>query len=73
MVWERGLYGKLRLIRSGVKRVTADEITRVLRKVGFVKIDQSGSHQKWSSFETGEQTIIPYHKGGYWKVGKLKS
>ena len=27
-------------------RVTADEIIKVLKSIGFEKIDQSGSHQK---------------------------
>ena len=49
----------------GVKlpRVTADEIIRVLRKVGFEKVDQSGSHQKWRQTSTGKQTIVAYHSG----------
>ncbi|WP_420266381.1 type II toxin-antitoxin system HicA family toxin [Candidatus Magnetominusculus dajiuhuensis] len=44
-------------------RVTADEIIRVLRSIGFIKIDQSGSHQKWRHPSTRKQTIIPYHSG----------
>jgi predicted RNA binding protein YcfA (HicA-like mRNA interferase family) len=44
-------------------RVTADEIIRVLKKAGFVKVGQSGSHQKWYHFETGKQTIVAYHRG----------
>lgn len=44
-------------------RVTADEIIWVLKKAGFVKVDQSGSHQKWYNFETGKQTIVAYHRG----------
>jgi predicted RNA binding protein YcfA (HicA-like mRNA interferase family) len=27
-------------------RVTADEIIRVLKAIGFEKVDQAGSHQK---------------------------
>ncbi len=44
-------------------RVTADEVIRVLRSKGFIKIDQSGSHQKWKHTVTGRQTIIAYHRG----------
>ncbi len=44
-------------------RVTADVIIRVLKKAGFVKADQSGSHQKWYNPETGKQTIVAYHRG----------
>jgi predicted RNA binding protein YcfA (HicA-like mRNA interferase family) len=49
----------------GVKlpRVTADEIIHVLRKAGFEKVDQSGSHQKWRHPVTGKQTIVAYHTG----------
>ena len=44
-------------------RVTADEIIKVLRSIGFEKIDQSGSHQKWKHPLTGKQTIVAYHSG----------
>jgi predicted RNA binding protein YcfA (HicA-like mRNA interferase family) len=44
-------------------RVNADEIIRVLKKRGFVKVDQSGSHQKWRNPDNGRQTIIAYHRG----------
>ena len=42
-------------------RVTAEQVTRVLRKKGFRLVDQSGSHQKWRHPETGRQTIVAYH------------
>lgn len=44
-------------------RVTANEIIKVLKSLGFEKIDQSGSHQKWKHTLTGKQTIIAYHSG----------
>ncbi len=44
-------------------RVTADEVIRVLRRLGFEKVDQSGSHQKWRNEVTGKQTIVAYHRG----------
>jgi predicted RNA binding protein YcfA (HicA-like mRNA interferase family) len=44
-------------------RVTADEIIRVLKSLGFEKVDQSGSHQKWKHHLTGRQTIVAYHSG----------
>ncbi len=44
-------------------RVTADEIIRVLKSLGFEKIDQEGSHQKWRHPLTGKQTIVSYHSG----------
>ena len=44
-------------------RVTADDIIKVLKSIGFEKIDQSGSHQKWKHPLTGKQTIVAYHSG----------
>jgi len=44
-------------------RVTADEIIKVLKSLGFEKVDQAGSHQKWKHPLTGKQTIVSYHSG----------
>ena len=44
-------------------RVNADEIIKVLKSLGFEKVDQSGSHQKWRHPLTGRQTIVAYHSG----------
>tara|TARA_B100000315_G_C14568261_1_gene584093 strand:- start:902 stop:1141 length:240 start_codon:yes stop_codon:yes gene_type:complete len=44
-------------------RVTAKEIIKVLQSLGFKKVDQSGSHQKWKHPLTGKQTIVHYHAG----------
>lgn len=44
-------------------RVTADDIIRVLKSLGFEKVDQAGSHQKWRHPMTGKQTIVSYHSG----------
>ncbi|GEM_PF-203806 len=44
-------------------RVSADEIIKVLKSLGFEKVDQSGSHQKWKHPLTGKQTIVAYHSG----------
>ena len=43
-------------------RVTADEIIRVLEKIGFTLARQSGSHKIYKS-STGKRVTIPYHKG----------
>ena len=45
-----------------VPRVTADEIIRVLEKVGFALVRQSGSHKIYKS-STGKRVTVPYHKG----------
>jgi predicted RNA binding protein YcfA (HicA-like mRNA interferase family) len=39
--------------------VAANEIIKVLKSLGFEKIDQAGSHQKWKYPLTGKLTIIP--------------
>ena len=44
-------------------RVTADEVIKDLKSLGFEKIDQSGSHQKWKHPLTGKQTIVAYNSG----------
>ncbi len=42
-------------------KVTADDIIRVLRKLGFVKASQRGSHQKWKQPNTGKIVIVAFH------------
>jgi predicted RNA binding protein YcfA (HicA-like mRNA interferase family) len=44
-------------------RVTADDIIEALKSLGFEKVDQSGSHQKWRHPLTGRQTIVSYRSG----------
>ena len=53
-------------------RVTADEVIKVLKSLGFEKIDQSGSHQKWKHSLTGKQTIVAYHSGDIIRPKKFK-
>ena len=43
-------------------RVTADEIIRVLEKIDFALVRQSGSHKIYRS-STGKRVTVPYHKG----------
>ena len=42
-------------------RVMADDVSRALRRLGFVKVSQRGSHQKWKHPASGRITILPYH------------
>jgi predicted RNA binding protein YcfA (HicA-like mRNA interferase family) len=42
-------------------RVTADEVIRALRRIGFVKVSQRGSHQKWKHPLSGRIVFLPYH------------
>ena len=43
-------------------RITADEIIRVLEKISFTLVRQSGSHKTYRS-STGKRVALPYHKG----------
>jgi len=49
-------------VSQRLPRVTADEITRVLEKVGFTLARQSGSHKIYKS-SAGKRVTVPYHKG----------
>ena len=50
----------------------AKEVIRVLRRHGFVKVGQKGSHQKWRH-EDGRQVIVPDHGSKPIPIGTLKS
>lgn len=41
-------------------RVTADKVIRVLKKVGFVCVRQSGSHMIYKNIK-GKRITVPYH------------
>jgi len=56
-----------------IKRLTPDEIIKILRKNGFQKVSQKGSHQKWRNESTGKMVIVAYHKGKQIPIGTLKS
>lgn len=55
------------------RRLTSDEVIKVLQKHQFEKISQKGSHQKWKNYNTGKQVIVPYHKGNQLPIGTLKA
>lgn len=42
---------------------TVREVLKILKKNGFVKIDQNGSHMKMYNPETKKTTMVPNHKG----------
>lgn len=41
--------------------MTPKEMIKLLKKNGFEEVSQNGSHVKMKNFETGRQTIVPYH------------
>lgn len=51
---------------------SASDVIRVLRRQGFVKIGQKGSHQKWRHPD-GRQVIVAVHGSKPIPIGTLKS
>lgn len=41
--------------------MTSYEMIKHLKKHGFKKVSQNGSHVKMINYTTGRQTILPYH------------
>jgi predicted RNA binding protein YcfA (HicA-like mRNA interferase family) len=52
--------------------LNAKEVTRTLRRSGFVMVGQAGSHQKWRHVN-GRQVIVPDHGSKPIPIGTLKS
>lgn len=50
----------------------ANDVIRVLKRKGFVKVGQKGSHQKWRH-EDGRQVIVADHGSKPIPIGTLKS
>ena len=50
----------------------AKDVIRVLRRHGFVRIGQKGSHQKWRHSD-GRQVIVANHGSKPIPIGTLKS
>jgi predicted RNA binding protein YcfA (HicA-like mRNA interferase family) len=50
----------------------AKEVIRVLRKCGFRRVSQKGSHQKWRH-PSGRQVIVATHGNKPIPIGTLKS
>ena len=49
----------------------SDEIVRILEKLEFVRIRQSGSHAVYHH-ENGKWVTVPMHKGKDWGKGILR-
>ncbi len=48
---------------SRLPLITARKLIRILNKLGFVFIRQTGSHMIFEHYEDGRLTVIPNHKG----------
>jgi predicted RNA binding protein YcfA (HicA-like mRNA interferase family) len=51
---------------------SANDVIRVLRQKGFLKVGQKGSHQKWRHAD-GRQVIVADHGSKPIPIGTLKS
>jgi predicted RNA binding protein YcfA (HicA-like mRNA interferase family) len=52
---------------------TARELERLLAKYGFELVSQKGSHRKWRNSLSGQQVIVPDHRGKQLPVGTLRN
>ena len=59
-------------MRQKLPRVTPDEVTKALVKLGFTVSRQSGSHRIYRNPQ-GKRVTIPYHKGKVLHPKVLKS
>ena len=50
-------------MKGKLPRITAGKVTRVLEKVGFVPVRQSGSHRIYKNSEGKRATIVSLKKG----------
>ena len=49
------------------------DVTKVLKKLGFKPVRQRGSHVIWEHFSDGRFTVVPNHHGKTIKEGTLRS
>ena len=54
-------------------RLTSVEVIRILRRHGFLRVAQSGSHQKWRNPATAKQVIVADHRGRVLPLGTLRA
>lgn len=58
---------------SKVPRLTAKEVVKQLKAVGFVEVSQTGSHLKLFNPETRRTAIVPIHSSKIIPTGTLKA
>ncbi|MEO1521566.1 MAG: type II toxin-antitoxin system HicA family toxin [Cyanobacteria bacterium J06633_2] len=56
-----------------LRRLTAADVEKVLKRYGFELASQKGSHRKWRNTEMNLQVIVPYHKGKGLPLGTLRN
>jgi len=48
-------------------------VIRILRHHGFLRVGQSGSHQKWRNPATAKQVIVAHHRGRVLPLGTMRA
>lgn len=56
-----------------IRRMTAQEVERLLKAHGFELISQKGSHRKWRHSTKRLQVIVPEHRGRTLPIGTLRA
>ncbi|MUL36758.1 type II toxin-antitoxin system HicA family toxin [Gloeocapsopsis dulcis] len=55
-----------------IRRMSADQVERILQRYGFELVSQKGSHRKWRNVAE-VQVIVPSHKGKDLPIGTLRN
>jgi predicted RNA binding protein YcfA (HicA-like mRNA interferase family) len=66
--WARSRWGD-----RGTPRLTAVQVTTVLKRHGFTLAGQSGRHHKWGNQSTSKQVIVAQHAGKILPLGTMRS
>ena len=56
-----------------LRRLTAEQVEKSLKRYGFELISQKGSHRKWRNAEKRLQVIVPFHKCKTLPTGTLRN
>lgn len=54
-------------------RITAVDLVRVLKRLGFIEARQTGSHLVLTRERTRTRVVVPMHSGRILKLGTLKA
>lgn len=54
-----------------IRQMSPNEVEKVLKRYGFEKISQKGSHRKWRNVDRRLQVIVPFHRGRNLPLGTL--
>jgi predicted RNA binding protein YcfA (HicA-like mRNA interferase family) len=57
----------------GTPRLTSGQVINILRHHGFLRVGQSGSHQKWRNPATAKQVIVAHHRGRALPLGTMRA